>query len=79
MIVLEDETREEDFGWIVFYNVEDYKKRDPNRPPAIVGNAPFIVTRADGRIHTMGTANPTEFYIQLFRRTGSTNPEGPAK
>jgi hypothetical protein len=73
LVVLEDQIVEEDFGWVIPYNVENYKLRDPDGPPPVLGNAPLIVSRNDGRIHEMGTAQPESYYIELFRRTGSTD------
>jgi len=58
---------EHDFGWVYFYDgsahVESGKVSD-----ALVGNAPLIVDRIDGKLYITGTAHPIEHYLQEFRR-----------
>jgi hypothetical protein len=58
---------EHDFGWVYFYDgsmhVETGKVSD-----ALVGNAPLIVDRTDGKLYITGTARPIEHYIEEFRR-----------
>lgn len=63
---------EHDFGWVYFYDgsvhVETGKPSD-----ALVGNAPLIVDRADGKLYITGTAHPIEHYLQEYRRGQRTN------
>jgi len=63
---------EHDFGWVYFYDgsahVETGKVND-----ALVGNAPLIVDRSDGKLYITGTAHPIEHYLQEFRRGQRTN------
>jgi hypothetical protein len=58
---------EHDFGWLYFYDssshVESGKPRD-----AVVGNAPLIVDKADGKLYITGTAHPIDHYLQEYRR-----------
>lgn len=58
---------EHDFGWVYFYDssahVESGRASD-----ALVGNAPLIVDRVDGRLYITGTAHPIDYYLQEYRR-----------
>jgi hypothetical protein len=57
---------EHDFGWVYFYDgsahVETGKISD-----AVVGNAPLIVDRLDGRLYLTGTGHPIGHYLQEHR------------
>jgi len=57
---------EQDFGWVYFYDgsahVETGKVGD-----ALVGNAPLIVDKIDGKLYVTGTAHPIEHYLQEYR------------
>lgn len=63
---------EHDFGWVYFYDgsvhVETGDVKD-----AVVGNAPLVVDRTDGKLYITGTAHPIEHYLQEFRRGNRTN------
>jgi len=66
---------EHDFGWVYFYDgsihIETGSVSD-----AVVGNAPLIVDRSDGKLYITGTALPIEHYLQEFRsgnRTDASN------
>lgn len=58
---------EHDFGWVYFYDssvhVGTGKPSD-----AVVGNAPLIVDRTDGRLYVTGTAHPIDHYLLEYRR-----------
>jgi hypothetical protein len=58
---------EHDFGWLYFYDgsghVETGNVRD-----AVVGNAPLIVDRVDGKLYVTGMAHPLDHYLQEYRR-----------
>lgn len=60
--LVEAEILEKSFGWVFFYQSKrfletgDYSER-------LAGNAPFIIDRRDGGLHTMGTAKPLEDYL----------------
>lgn len=66
--VIEDRTREEDFGWVFFYNTKPFIETG-DMQWALGGNAPLIVDRRTGELHVTGTAHPVEHYIEEFRRT----------
>lgn len=58
-----------DFGWVFSYQSEAYVRTgDPRH--AIPGNAPLLVTR-EGVVHTTGTAEPIERYVERFVRQAS--------
>jgi hypothetical protein len=37
---------------------------------AVLGNAPYVVRRSDGKIFVTGTAHEAEYYIQELKRAG---------
>ena len=57
---------EHDFGWVYFYDGSVHAKTG-NPGEALVGNAPLIVDRADGKLYITGTAHPIEHYLQEYR------------
>jgi hypothetical protein len=62
---------EHDFGWLYFYDSASHVAT--GRPSdAVVGNAPLIVDRNDGRLYVTGTAHPIEHYLQEYRRGNRT-------
>jgi hypothetical protein len=71
--ILDDLTIEDDFGWVFFYQSKAFiETGDISR--ALAGNVPFLVSRADGRLHLTGPAHHIQYYIDNFKRTG--NPQG---
>lgn len=66
LAVMENLTREEDFGWVFFYTKRFVESGDMQW--ALGGNAPLIVDRRTGQLHVTGTAHPIEHYIEEFRR-----------
>ena len=58
---------EHDFGWLYFYDGSVHAETG-NPGDALVGNAPLIVDRADGKLYVTGTAHPIEHYLQAYRR-----------
>jgi Immunity protein 35 len=67
LCLLDDFTRELDFGWLFFYTSRLYRDTGDSQY-ALAGNAPLIVDRRDGTLHTTGTAHPIEHYIDRYRR-----------
>lgn len=57
---------EYDFGWAFVYNTKQYLDTD-DIEYALVGNAPFIVDKADGELYVTGTARPLAHYVDEFR------------
>ena len=58
---------EHDIGWVYFYDGSRHVTTG-NLGDALVGNAPLIVDRADGKLYVTGTAHPIEHYLQEHRR-----------
>jgi len=66
LVLLDQHTMERSFGWVYFYQSKRYAEaRDILF--ALAGNAPIVVTKADGRLHVTGTARPIEHYLEAFR------------
>lgn len=63
---------EHEFGWLYFYDSSKHVETG-NVSYALVGNAPLIVDRNDGKLYITGTAHPVEHYLELFRRGIKTN------
>jgi hypothetical protein len=58
---------EHDFGWLYFYDSSAHV--ETGRPSdAVIGNAPLIVDKADGKLYITGTAHPIEHYLDEYRR-----------
>ena len=63
---------EHDFGWVYFYDGSRHVETG-NVSDALVGNAPLIVDRVDGKLYVTGTAHPIEHYLDEYRRGHRTN------
>jgi hypothetical protein len=61
----EQAIREEDVGWIFFYQSKKYLD-DGDPDECLVGNAPIVVDR-DGKVHMTGTGEPLEYYLERIR------------
>jgi hypothetical protein len=73
LTIIDNETIECDFGWVFLYETKKYLESGDFRD-GLLGNAPIIVSKLDGSLHETGTAEPIEFYIENFKRSG--NPHG---
>lgn len=62
---------EHDFGWVYFYDGSIHVETG-NASDAVVGNAPLIVDRTDGKLYITGTAHSVEYYLHEFRRGNRT-------
>lgn len=58
---------EHDFGWVYFYDGSNHVATG-NVSDAVMGNAPLVVDKNDGKLYITGTAHPVEHYLQEFRR-----------
>jgi hypothetical protein len=65
LVLLDSCTIERSFGWVFFYNSKRHVETG-DITAALAGNAPIVVTKADGRIHVTGTAHPLEHYLSAF-------------
>jgi hypothetical protein len=55
LVLLDTSTIEKSFGWVFFYQSKRYLETGEIKD-ALAGNAPIVVEKPDGRIHTLGTA-----------------------
>jgi hypothetical protein len=65
VVLLDDETIERAFGWVFFFDSKRHVETGDYRY-ALAGNAPIVVTKADGQVHQTGTAYPIEHYLKGF-------------
>jgi hypothetical protein len=65
LVLLESKTIERTFGWVFFYDSKEHAETGDLRY-ALAGNAPIVITRADGVVHETGTALPLEKYLEQF-------------
>ncbi len=59
LVVLDELTREEPFGWVFFYSTRAFRESG-SVLDLLVGNAPLIVDAGTGELHVTGTADPIE-------------------
>lgn len=71
-VILEDATREEDFGWVFFYESRRYLETR-NRSHQLVGNGPLIVDRQGG-LHHLTSSEPPSTGIRRLREAGAFRP-----
>lgn len=65
-MLLEDETIDEGYGWVFFYEDRDY--REPGEALSeLAGNAPILVLAETGETRTLGVAYPLEHYLGPYR------------
>jgi hypothetical protein len=65
LVLMDQQTLERPFGWVFFYDAKRHLETGDFRH-ALAGNAPILVTKADGRIHETGTAFPLEHYLKEY-------------
>jgi hypothetical protein len=65
LIVLYDYTIKKKYGHIYIYTSKEYFETKNDRY-ALVGNAPFLVENATGKIVVLGTAKSDEYYIKEY-------------
>jgi hypothetical protein len=63
---------EYEFGWLYFYDSSRHVATGDTRY-ALVGNAPLIVDKNDGKLYITGTTHPVEHYVEQFRRGVKTD------
>ncbi|MDJ0610411.1 MAG: YrhB domain-containing protein [Kiloniellales bacterium] len=67
-VILERETIERDFGWVFFYQSQEFLDSGDERDQ-MTDNAPVIVDRRDGSTHPTGVAEPIETYIEAYEKS----------
>lgn len=66
LVVLDDETLTEDFGWVFFYNTKKFQETGDFRD-MVGGNAPIIIDKESGRLTETGTAYEVSHYIEEYK------------
>ena len=66
-VIVEEDTIEEDFGWVFFYESRIYVETQIFSY-CLAGNAPLIVNRQDGSVFITGTAHPVEQYLEEYQK-----------
>ena len=64
-VVVDEFTIVKPWGWVFFYDTKQYLETRDDRY-LIAGNAPYIVNRQTGKVHSTGTAQPIEHYIEAY-------------
>lgn len=67
-VILDKETIERDFGWVFFYQSQEFLDSGDERDQ-LSSNAPIIVDRRDGSTNPTGTDAPIETYIKAYEKT----------
>jgi len=65
LVILDELTIEKEWGWVFFYNTEEYAKSG-DIMDTLLGNAPYIVNRKAGELIETGTAYEIEDYIKEY-------------
>ncbi len=65
--LIPEHTIEKPYGWVFFYSSSLFIQTGEFRY-AVAGNAPFLVLKSDGRVVILGTAAPTEWYLDQYEK-----------
>ena len=65
LVLLLDDTLEFEYGWVFFYQSEEYVKSG-DFLDGVTGNAPIIINKYDGGLHVTGTAHSVEEYLEEY-------------
>ncbi|MES2635043.1 MAG: YrhB domain-containing protein [Pseudomonadota bacterium] len=74
LVLVDESTIERPWGWVFFYTSRLWHATQEFQY-AIAGNAPFLIERATGRVHELGTALAVENYIAAYERTGDPHAD----
>lgn len=66
LVLLDDETITEDFGWVFFYNTKRFQETG-DFIDMLGGNAPIIIDKVNGEVTETGTACDIQYYIEEYR------------
>jgi hypothetical protein len=67
LVLIEDASLDYDEYSVFFYQSKKYFESG-NFSDLLAGNAPLIIDKYKGEIHTTGTANDIEYYLRSFER-----------
>lgn len=76
LVILHEQTREYDFGWVFFYDSKQHMETQDVKY-ALAGNAPMIVDRNSGELVVTGTSHGIEWYINNYIKYGDPHNEIP--
>ncbi len=65
LVILDEYTMEEDFGWLFCYTSKEFFETGDIRH-SLYGNAPIILNKYDGSIHETGTNNTREYFVKKY-------------
>ena len=65
-VILDKYTREEDFGWVFFYQSKSFVETG-EFSHQLAGNGPIVITREDGNVHRLGSNRQPDYSIAEFR------------
>ena len=65
LVILDEFTREEEFGWMFFYQSKQFMETRDIRG-MLVGGGGIIVNKYDGSVHQTGSYRPPEYYLQKY-------------
>ena len=77
LVVLDELTREYEWGWIFFYQSRQYVETG-DTSSMVAGNAPLIVNRSSGQVSITGTARSIEEYVRDYEADLKQNAHGAA-
>jgi len=67
--IIDGATRDLGSGWLFFYESNAFLDGGDFRD-ALAGNAPLVVLKRDGSVHSTGTAYPVEHYLDMLKKGG---------
>jgi hypothetical protein len=76
--IIDASTIETDYGWVFFWNSRKFLETKKSRY-YLSGNGPFVVEKADGSVHQLGSAGGSEYQVELYeaRRNNQPTPKPP--
>ena len=66
-VIADEATREEDFGWVFFYNSRRYRETQKTTF-ALAGNGPVVVDGDSGVVTMLGSAGGIDHQLSEYRR-----------
>lgn len=67
-----------EYGWVFGYQSREFI-RTGAISDALAGNAPLLVDKRNHQVHVLGTAEPTEFYLENYASFGDPHKVPGAK
>jgi hypothetical protein len=67
--IVQEATIAKPYGWVFFYQSSAVLTEPGDFSDALVGNAPFLIDRHNGRIEVLGTAQSVADYLHEFENS----------